>query len=256
MSIQHAQSNVAEMFRPQLNSVDLNGTDEYFINNSNLDYGWGSTVSIAAWFKPDRVTGVTQHIFATNEFGIGNEIQARVTDEDITVRVIEDVGPTIIKDWVTTLDTIVIGAWQHVCVAWSSTNTLEIYIDGVNVADVNITKSTDLTGSTISVNRRMWIGTNNGGGNFDGRIHSVNMYSSLLDASNVAAIYNGGDGTHFDLNRNQGNYDEAGNLVHWWRLGHDTGVLGQDYALNPVTAERNIGTNNLNSADVVVDSPT
>ena len=76
----------------------------------------------------------------------------------------------------------------------------------------------------------------------------VAIWNTALDADAVEAIYNNGEPV--DLS-DSGNYDNSGDLVHWWRMGD-----GDTYP----TIEDNAGSNNMTmtnmaSGDIELDVP-
>ena len=71
-----------------------------------------------------------------------------------------------------------------------------------------------------------------------------------LDADAVTALYNSGE--PIDLSADSGDYDNSGDLTHWWRMGD-----GDTFT----TIEDNEGSNdmemtNMTSGDIETDVPS
>ena len=61
------------------------------------------------------------------------------------------------------------------------------------------------------------------GMNFEGNLDEVSWWDdTTLDADAVLAVYN--EGTPIDLKENSGDYDNSGDLTHWWRNGDPDGA--------------------------------
>jgi hypothetical protein len=58
-----------------------------------------------------------------------------------------------------------------------------------------------------------------------------------------------------NLALNSGNYVSKANLVHWWRLGHDSGDIGKDYGTGSPFIDVMTNAANISAADIVVDAP-
>lgn len=68
---------------------------------------------------------------------------------------------------------------------------------------------------------------------FDGELNNTAVFSTALNATNIAAIYN--SGTPIDLSTNSGNYNQSANLLAWWRFNEGTGTSYTDSSTNSFT---------------------
>lgn len=71
------------------------------------------------------------------------------------------------------------------------------------------------------------------GNYFDGELNNLAVFSTGLDANNIAAIYN--SGAPIDLSSNSGNYTQSGNLIAWWRFNEGSGTSYTDSTSNGFT---------------------
>ena len=97
---------------------------------------------------------------------------------------------------------------------------------------------------------------------FLGNIAGVALFNSTLDATNVTAIYN--SGKPIDLTCDAGNYNNANNMVGYWKMGDGyLDVLPTDATagtimdqVTPIVGEGNIGTTvNMNASAQSISVP-
>jgi hypothetical protein len=106
--------------------------------------------------------------------------------------------------------------WHHLAMTLDGT-TLRCYHNGVQVGTA--------TASALASTRNwgdLYIGSpNNVAGSYcyDGMLSNVATWSTALNASNVAAVYNGG--VPIRLSADAGNYTQSADLVAWWRFEGD-----------------------------------
>ena len=80
---------------------------------------------------------------------------------------------------------------------------------------------------------------------FDGKIDEVAVWNVALNAADVTALYNSGNG--LKASADSGNYDNSGDLVGYWKFNEGTGSTLTDNTSNP-----NNGTlTNMDSSDWV-----
>jgi len=98
-------------------------------------------------------------------------------------------------------------------------STAKIYVDGS--LDVSITAT---VAYTVVTNQDLKLARyDNDAGSYaaiymNGNMDEVAIWKdTVLDADAVAALYN--SGTPIDLSSDSGNYDNSGDLTHWWRMG-------------------------------------
>jgi len=68
---------------------------------------------------------------------------------------------------------------------------------------------------------------------FDGEMNNFAVFTTALNATNIAAIYN--SGTPIDLSSDSGNYNQSANLTAWWRFNEGTGTSYADSSTNSFT---------------------
>ena len=199
-----------------INSVLLDGSDDYVLMNSSYDLG-----TLSAWFKSDATinkssamktivgfTGVsTWAAFASIQTG-GN-VTGAVTDELITLYT---------GDWAYSYSSSsgsINTDWHHLAVRWSGSD-YEIYLDGVQVKNDDGQVVGNQSKANIPISS-FDVGIRNGSSRaFDGLIDEVAIWSSPLSASDTAALYNSGTPTDLSALSPNG----------WWRMGDNDGGTG------------------------------
>ena len=109
--------------------------------------------------------------------------------------------------------------WTMVGATWDG-STLTTYQDGVLVVPSSTVP--DDAGTQTDASRTGGLGVNaknTAASAFDGHIHSVCLWNTTLDAPNILALYNGGNGDGFNMQENSGNYTGAANIVQLYLLG-------------------------------------
>lgn len=138
--------------------------------------------------------------------------------------------------------TISTGQWYHLAVvlpsgSMGSTQDRDewiIYING-SAYSGTYTRS-GLQTVTLAYNGNSSLGVWRRASNvnfFDGELNNTAVFSTALNATNIAAIYN--SGTPIDLSSNSGNYNQSANLLAWWRFNEGTGTSYADSSTNSFT---------------------
>lgn len=122
-------------------------------------------------------------------------------------------------------------SWNHLVVTLekgasaSDTATVKFYLNGslINTNTSGPTKSTQEAFSAAS-GHELVVGarSNSTGaidGHYSGRLDEFAMWTTVLDADAVTAIYN--NGSSIDLSEDSGNYDNSSSLQHWYRFEND-----------------------------------
>jgi hypothetical protein len=112
----------------------------------------------------------------------------------------------------------------------------------------------DDTGITDQ-NRDIRIGGFNigAGSRWNGPIYSVAIYDKVLSATEINAMYNGGNAVDFNLQVNNNGYLSANRLLYYYRLGLDGDDPGNNYGINSDIHNLNDGT--YDSDDLIDDVP-
>ena len=217
-------------------SIDFDGSNDYMISDSNIAITRGT---YQFWMKTTTVENGTplywsagQHAYLVSSGG------------NLYFWVIFPMGNKLYNSGSLLQD----GNWHHML--WTTegasgaSSSIKIYIDG----DL---KATQTQTSTYSdVNTKLEIARYNPYNWYTGQMDEVAIWDVALDADAVTAVYNGGQ--PIDLSSDDGDYDNSGDLQHWWRMGD-----GDTYP----TIEDNAGSNdmtmtNMASGDIEDDVPS
>ena len=126
--------------------------------------------------------------------------------------------------------------WTHIAVTWDKDDTYTyngttyngnqiLYVNGVKVGDGtgtfpsnnNIGTSTEMDTARTTNLTTMYVSTLSASHGMANQIvGDIAIWSTSLNAANIAAIYN--SGTPTDLTTAAGNYNQQGNLVGYWKM--------------------------------------
>jgi len=226
--------------------------------------GAASTIGIADdWtiqvsFKATTTFAGVRNVVTVGDLNAANHINLRYRDDAPFMGVsIRDSSATIplIKAYQWTNGPAV-GNWQTWTFTWNGTtgDVLSGYLDGV-VKTPSVTGQ-DNTGTQTDISQKIAFAADINGNNIMDNviIHSVAIWNTPLDSSNITAVFNSGNIGGFDLLSDGGNYDQSSALKHWWRLGLDSTDIGKDEVVSggiDMLAE----ANNITSDDIITDSP-
>ena len=100
-----------------------------------------------------------------------------------------------------------------------------MYEDGaaitVDNTNLGVSNNFDLTLNRIGTDD-----ASDGSREFKGLLYQVAIWTAILDADAVSAIYN--SGTPIDIQNDEGNYDNSGDLIHLWDFNEGTGSTAGD----------------------------
>ena len=207
-------------------SIAFDGTNDYVIFG---DVAWGyGTLSL--WFKTEEEESVPLTIGSGQFVYLANKIYVNWPKVDgyltYNYREYDD------------------GEWHHLLCTFDD-SAAKMYYDGSLV-------ETDTGLDTASNTAALWFGQYGGGGLYiDGNLDEISWWDdTTLDADAVAAVYN--SGAPINLAADSGNYDNSGDLTHWWRMGD-----GDTYP----TIEDNVASldgtmTNMVSGDIVTVVPS
>ena len=208
-------------------SLDFNGSSSQITSTATFPIGVANAWSCSMWVKPKRASFTVQEIFVTigtansAASSIGFELRGELLNDPFNI-IMRDSASSGLKDYRYN-NFFTTQLWHHIVATWDGT-TLTAYKNGAAVtAD---TKTVDAGGSQAdAANRGFGIGANTTGANFfTGGVHSLALYSTVLNASQVTSLYNGGNGWSFDCSTIPG-------LQHWF-------LCGDPYIGNAVAYDR------------------
>ena len=174
--------------------IDFDGISEFLANTSANTYGLGASGSVSLWCRVDGGLGLTTVIA---DFNVGTTQSNRwlifkpATDL-LSFRAANAAGTANETASGTTVVTGDLGkTWFHIAVTKTGTASQTIYINGV--------ATTDAVGGVVTsdASRRAAFAantTNLTANRFDGALHSVATWSTVLTADEVTEIFNAGHG--------------------------------------------------------------
>ena len=218
-------------------SIDFDGSNDYMISGSNIaitrgTYQFCMKTTTATSCTPMMWSG-TQNAYLVASGG------------ELYFWVVWPMGNKLYNSGALLTD----GEWHHIL--WTTEGAsgaeshIKIYIDGVH----KVTQTQ--TSSYSDVDDTMELGRYNPYNWYTGQMDEVAIWDSVaIDADGVTALYNSGE--PIDLKTNSGDYDNASDLAHWWRMG--------DGDTHPTIVD-NKGSNNLTmtnmaSGDIEDDVPS
>lgn len=221
-----AQFNV-DMGGATVQSIDLNGTDEFLARTANTLLAIGDTWSLNVWARGASSAGGTERfIFVTDPTaGDANRIELTLSDDSAaspySVRLWNSSG-TLFKDY--DFGSFTVNTYAMLTVTWDGTN-LTVYQDG---SAQTPTLNTDDAGTMTNTSRQVIVGVDSAttGGHWSGFLFSPALWDVELTAAEVTAI-DAGTST-FNLRRDSGNYASRDNLKHLWDF-RTSANIGQDY---------------------------
>jgi hypothetical protein len=149
--------------------------------------------AISFWARPDAIyAALYQNIFGTNAFANNSKgFRIERSSNGVTNLVVgDDVGsfPSSAKGY--SLGTIPSDQWSHITIVWDTTaNRITAYRDGSVVVN-NVSHSFWVTNLT---DIRLGVGFSTSRG-FGGRHDDIRIWDQSLDATDVAYLYNSGNG--------------------------------------------------------------
>ncbi len=239
-------------------SIDMISAGAEYMLSATSTIGIVDDWTIQVSFKTSSTFAGVRNVWAIGGLNDANHIGCRYRDAaawlSIDIRN-SAAGVPLTKAYIWT-DGPAVNNWQTWTFTWNGTtgDVLLGYLDGA-VKTPNST-SQDNAGTQTATNRKISLGANIVGGNrMDNVIvHSFAIWNSVLDADNIAAIYNGGVVGEFNLLVNKGNYDQSSALKHWHRIGNDAADIGGDQ-VESGAIDMMAEASNISSADIVIDSP-
>jgi len=141
------------------------------------------------------------------------------------------------------------GTWYHVAVAHSGTSAT-LYLNGSSISTATVNNPTSSCGSNFKIGSYY-----DAGNKWFGLLDEPAIWSSALDANNIADIYN--SGAAINLLANTGDYNSKDDLTHWWTFGEhasDTGSGGVANG-NVITNVENAANPGTNDGNTITGAP-
>ena len=85
------------------------------------------------------------------------------------------------------------GTWHHIAFTWSDPNTLNLFVDGVDVVAATIGGVADMHDSTADITLGSILNSGVDIAHYDGKLSDVRIYDEVVSGANIATIIAGGD---------------------------------------------------------------
>lgn len=189
-------------------SGSFDGTNDA-INLGNLpstSIPQSGSFTTSIWFKYSGSPINTSHMTMSGGSGSGNRFYVQLNSTS-NIRYGNDSGFDDIS-----ISTVSSSNWYHLATVQSGT-TVTVYLNGSSQGSATVAAINSDWGNNFRIGSIF----SNTGFRFNGLLDEAAIWKTALDASNIAAIYNGG--MPISLTSNLGNYTQSSNLVHWYRIG-------------------------------------
>ncbi len=201
------------------NSLDFNGTDQHVIVTASSVLNPSTALTVSAWIKPHAVDA---------EWGPVVESGGNLNNGTGYYFGYYPGGTTFVfyvgdgaYDGVTTA--LPAGQWYYVVGTYSSSGSLYLYVNGVQVSTNSHTVATiSYDSNPFTIAKLDYCCAT--GHHFDGQIDDVRVYNRALSATEVTALYESGQVTRKSVS-NQG-------LVGYWAMNDGTGTAVGDSSGN------------------------
>ena len=196
----------AFLFQLTLNAKHLSfdGSDD-FVSNSNTIINQPSSLSVSGWFKATSTSNGEDYIIHN---GNGGEVKVVLENGNLTSRFKTTSG------WLNSQSVSVTNnVWNHFVATFENNSATKLYLNGSESGNNSIGNVT-----LFSFPGNLNFGkSNNGDGNlFTGQIDEVAIWTDVLSAAEVTALYN--SGTPLSAITNSGDYTSSGNLAGFWNF--------------------------------------
>lgn len=197
---------------------------DIFTSGAEADVGIANAWSVGLWFRPAVLTQTQTPFTIRNDSDNANHIQMFLLNSNVFGIANFDSGTSAIKDFrFVAVPSGSVDRWVYWVATWDGTDLVG-YEGGA--AQTPTSKPQDNAGTMTNTNRVIKLGGQLTVGTYDGPIHQLQIWNSVLSANEVASLYNHGRGSIVDSSTNFGDYTSSANLVHWYRLGKIITTLG------------------------------
>jgi hypothetical protein len=199
-----------------------------------VDCGNSSTlnpadITIAMWIKPNALTNY-DYLFTRGQADYVEAFRFEVGATDLYAAF----GNGTSNSDISRAHGMSNGNWYHVAVTYDG-STAALYVNG---SRLGATEAISIVMETAARTTTIGQPLTGAGAYFDGEIDEVATWDVALDADAVAAVYNSGSPNN--LNQDNGDYTNSGDLQGWWRMGegNDPGY----YLISDASGNGNDGT--------------
>jgi hypothetical protein len=226
-------------------ALDLDGTNDYVSANgvaAELDSSSSLPLSVSAWVYPDNGTKeqLVFGFYEDDDFANGPSVWYGAADLKFSYY-----NQTLTT--VHSSSTYAINNWHHVVLTIGSDRDGVLYVNGSPALTFSgAYNSGGIDMFSIAVDYDISSGSAGSPGQyFDGKIDEVAVWNVALNAADVTALYNSGNG--LKASADSGNYDNSSDLIGYWKFNEGTGST-----LTDITSNLNNGTlTNMDSSDWV-----
>jgi hypothetical protein len=229
--------------------LDFDGTNDYVSANgaaltlNSSDNNSSVPLSVSAWVYPDNGTKdqLIFGLYKNSTFINGPSVW--FGENDYHFNYYDKINTSSIFS----STTYAINNWYHVVLTIRDNRSGVLYVNGSSALTISAANGEGgLDMFSIGVDY------DNSGGSaggldqyFDGKIDEVAVWNVALNAADVTALYNSGNG--LKASADSGNYDNSSDLIGYWKFNEGTGST-----LTDNTSNSNNGTlTNMDSSDWV-----
>ena len=201
------QSNYSLSFDGSSQKIDLGNTDAVKLGAGNFTF--------SAWINPDSWGSSFEAIYAnvgTNGVFIGKD-----NSGNFVLRIFN------VSNIITYSTLPTVGAWTHICVTRDN-GQCSLFYNGSSVATATSTHN-------FNASANVFIGSDNGSGDFNGKIDAVSIYNYPLSSSQITTLYGSsstGIGNPMSLSPKP---------VAMYNLGDKSAFNGANYLVPNIAAE-------------------
>lgn len=234
-------------------SIDLNGTDEFLANTSNTLMGFANAWSLNVWARGASSAGGTERFIfvADPSAGDANRIELTLSDDSAaspySIRLWNSAG-VLFKDY--DFGSFTVDTYLMLTVTWDGTNLTVYQGSSAQTPTLN----TDDAGTMTDTARRVIVGgTSVPAASWSGLIFSPKLWNVELTATEIGEIFSGL--STFNARRDSGNYASRDDLKHLWDF-RTSANIGQDYghqSSNLIDIDTNAA--NISAADLSATVP-
>ena len=257
IGLSSVSSHVSYLPFSSTKSILLDGSNELIDVNDTFKTTFNDSFSISAWVKvTDGNPTATKYICGSSNSSSEDEVFIRISTAGLLGFVVKSNNDTGLCETDAAVFTDGANDWKHIaCTATkggSGNTAFAIYVNGSAVASTTDFQLTVANHGNFDTDINFSIGALNNNdtrqGHFAGAIDEFGLWSSVLSANAVSALYNNGKPTELSSPITDA-YTAQADLVAWYRMGDgyldDAGsnTSGGSRAVIPNQVGASIGAN-------------